>query len=559
MSKTGDTKRKIVELLEQKNETLTDISNKLDLAPSTVSQHLQELVDAGTIRLVEDRPRKWKYYEISGRYPNNYQNSHRAFDIRRAVPIAVIAIVLVAAFTLFGSNIAGTTANAKQVYLAPGASIPAGSTVFSVSDAPTFYNISALIVTVDSAKIHSKTTNKWYNVPLQTSTFNLIQLKNISSVLSGVKLSSGTYDDLVLNISNITADVNGTTQKVILPTGKIYIVGNFNISNSTTNWINIDFDLAHSLHITADGRVVMLPVINIRHVNDENLQLSQSSIIIARAPGRVNGEWEYGMNMQGNMINNFSAPQNISVGATSNGKVDVIGNNSVPIIIRTRSGLIIGGDASGLMNVTGPEVYVGFNSTNSSAIAQSCIRKWPSANATANYTSTNVTATSNIAFPIVGECCYPIYVKTSLGKVYIRRCIRLPVPIGRRSHFGVVPIGLPGSYINVTANGLNNGIYTNQWINNQNGSQINIVMPGQNGNFSTQCIYQNGALSCNGNQTMTGIPNIASRIVGSVNSGGVAVTTSQNVIAATGKSAIVNASGNGIVNVGTTGIGGILK
>ena len=71
MGKTGDTKKRIYEMLGQRNKTLTDISNELGLAPSTVSQHLQEMLDSGAIRLVEDRPRKWKYYEINRNYTVN--------------------------------------------------------------------------------------------------------------------------------------------------------------------------------------------------------------------------------------------------------------------------------------------------------------------------------------------------------------------------------------------------------------------------------------------------------------------------------------------------------
>ncbi|HII09918.1 TPA: ArsR family transcriptional regulator, partial [Candidatus Micrarchaeota archaeon] len=146
MGKTGDTKKRIYEMLEQRNKTLTDISNELGLAPSTVSQHLREMLDSGAIRFVEDRPRKWKYYEINRGYQigSGYMqanNSQSRFDFRKiGVPVAVIAAVLVSVFAFY--MVAGIAyANAQQVYLAPGSSVPSGSTVFSVSDAPSFYNI----------------------------------------------------------------------------------------------------------------------------------------------------------------------------------------------------------------------------------------------------------------------------------------------------------------------------------------------------------------------------------------------------------------------------------
>ena len=64
MSKPFETKKEILEILSKKNKTLTDISRELDLAPSTVNQHLRELEEVGAIKLAEEQhSRKWKYYE----------------------------------------------------------------------------------------------------------------------------------------------------------------------------------------------------------------------------------------------------------------------------------------------------------------------------------------------------------------------------------------------------------------------------------------------------------------------------------------------------------------
>lgn len=502
MSKTGDTKKRIVELLEQKNETLTELSNKLDLAPSTVSQHLQELVDSGDIRLVNDRPRKWKYYEIN---KSKTEQPYRGpFDIKRVVaPIAAIAIIVVIAFILFGSK-STSAGSLQQVYIAPGSAVPIGSTVFSVSDAPSLYNISALVVTVDNASIRSASTGKWYNVPLQANSFDLIELKNISSILSGVKLQSGIYDGLVLDISNVTATVNGTTENVILPNHKIYIIGYFNISNNSTNWINLDFDLSHSLHILANGSIAMLPVINVRHVNDSDLELNQSYIIIARGPGRVKAYEEYGMNENGSMVGNFCAPQNITLVATTEGRFRQGGIGITPIIVSTRHGLIIGGDAGNLINLSvnrfnwtaQPNITV--NSSEASII-KVCPMAMPVIGGAANVNSSAVNASVIVTGPRRAvRCCYPIYMRFESGSAAaIRRCIVVGMPVVAGN---AVPARFPGGYVNISASGLNNGIYENGWINGLNESQINVSLPnGIAGNVNAHCTLQNGALSCASN------------------------------------------------------------
>jgi DNA-binding transcriptional ArsR family regulator len=66
MGKIYETKRKILGILYKKHSTLTEMSDILELAPSTVSRHLKELRADGVIELV-DNPyiKKWKYYAIA--------------------------------------------------------------------------------------------------------------------------------------------------------------------------------------------------------------------------------------------------------------------------------------------------------------------------------------------------------------------------------------------------------------------------------------------------------------------------------------------------------------
>ncbi len=568
MGKTGDTKKKIYGMLEQKNKTLTDISNELGLAPSTVSQHLQEMVDSGTIRLVEDRPRKWKYYEINREYPisSGYlqaNNSKREFDFRKvALPMAVVAVAIISVFVFYMTGSTGY-ATAQQVYLAPGSSVPVGSTVFSVSDAPSFYNISSLMVRVNNASIHSETTGKWYNIPLQASTFDLVQLDNIPSVLSGVNLKNGIYDDMVLHISNVTATINGTVEPVTLPSDKLTIVGAFNITNGTPNWLNLDFDLAHSLHITDSGEIIMLPVINVRHVNDTNLEINETSAIIAGAPWHMEESMEFGMDQNGSMMHNFTTPQNLSINAGADGHFIISGNGSIPIIMRGAHGLIIGGDATGLIT----ETDSGMNSSSTSYINEEtayrrCIDTSASINGTAaneaailkgccigtvqpmlngsisaNSTAWtgNSTAVISGSFYNTSSCCYPIDQLSPGGKISVRRC--LPV--------GPVP----------AANGIR--AYPQVWSNNSIKEQLNISMPNGNGNnISASCTLQNGALSCTSEGSAR--PRDIAAGIGRITSSGWGANGSDEDNAAanaTASTGIVNINGSANVAVGCLSVG----
>jgi DNA-binding transcriptional ArsR family regulator len=342
MGKMGGTKKQILNMLKKKRGTLTDISDSLGLAPSTVSQHLKELVDSGEIRLADDQPRKWKYYEVSSARPQS--PSDPRFQIRSIViPIAGVILIAVLAIGLYLSG-SGGVATAQQVYIAPGSAVPQGSTVFTISDSPQFYNISAIFITVTNASVRSD-SGKWYRIPLQERTFNLVQLRNISKILSGVNLTSGSYDAVALWASNVSAIVNGTSEPVVLPSGKLTILGGFNISANMTNWVNIDFDLEKSVHITENGTIVLLPVLVVSHEIGSGIGLNSSSIIVARGAMPQRHEvFRCGMELNGSMMGNFSAPQNMTIGLRDGRPVEM-GQGQNMLFLRSRGRIIVGGDA----------------------------------------------------------------------------------------------------------------------------------------------------------------------------------------------------------------------
>jgi len=67
MTATYKTKRQILKLfINGIPLTLTDISNQLGLAASTVSQHINELRNLGAIQEVDRQgTKKWKYYKLN--------------------------------------------------------------------------------------------------------------------------------------------------------------------------------------------------------------------------------------------------------------------------------------------------------------------------------------------------------------------------------------------------------------------------------------------------------------------------------------------------------------
>jgi len=61
-----DSRVKILRILDDRQHTLTDLAQELDMAPSTIKEHLDTLVAAGLIKQV-DKGMKWKYYRLTSK------------------------------------------------------------------------------------------------------------------------------------------------------------------------------------------------------------------------------------------------------------------------------------------------------------------------------------------------------------------------------------------------------------------------------------------------------------------------------------------------------------
>ncbi len=61
---SADTRVKILKLLSERRRIPAEISRQLDLAPSTVVEHLQKLEQSGLVKRNETE-HKWIYYEIT--------------------------------------------------------------------------------------------------------------------------------------------------------------------------------------------------------------------------------------------------------------------------------------------------------------------------------------------------------------------------------------------------------------------------------------------------------------------------------------------------------------
>lgn len=65
----SDTRVSILKSLDRRRKMLTELSKQLDMSPSTVKEHMDNLSKAGLVVKIDDG-HKWKYYELTRKGQN---------------------------------------------------------------------------------------------------------------------------------------------------------------------------------------------------------------------------------------------------------------------------------------------------------------------------------------------------------------------------------------------------------------------------------------------------------------------------------------------------------
>jgi DNA-binding transcriptional ArsR family regulator len=107
MSKTLETKKKILNLLKKREMTVTELSRQLDLTTATVSQHMDELQSAGAVKKIDNEHyKKLKYYKVSPMADNMFA---------KYVVGAIILIAIVGIFIAYGIRQPSTPATTPGI------------------------------------------------------------------------------------------------------------------------------------------------------------------------------------------------------------------------------------------------------------------------------------------------------------------------------------------------------------------------------------------------------------------------------------------------------------
>lgn len=154
----------------------------------------------------------------------------------------------------------------------PPAVITTGILELHVTDAPPQRNVEEINVNLSNIEVHKAgdeqdADGEWIMVLTDADSFDLIDLRDagVEKILGDAELPTGHYTQIRMDVEIVDALIDGirVDTDVVLPSGKLRIVGSFYVTENQTTILTIDFDADKSLVFTGQGKVLFQPVVKL--------------------------------------------------------------------------------------------------------------------------------------------------------------------------------------------------------------------------------------------------------------------------------------------------------
>ena len=228
MSKNWETKEHIISLLRAKHMTLTDISERLDLAPSTVSQHLKELVEMGAIKEADEQfSRKWRYYEAV----EGFEIGDRESAIGRSLgyrigPVIAVVLIAIAGVALIAHGLPSSSQYVVQLTDPP--QVPMGT--------------QALIMGYSNVELHESgmPAGSGYISANAVGSVNLMNLTNVTETIATLSVpAAARFDSVSFSITSAKVVIDNRTYDAAVPGGMITVP--ISAAANQTGGVIVDF------------------------------------------------------------------------------------------------------------------------------------------------------------------------------------------------------------------------------------------------------------------------------------------------------------------------------
>ena len=134
-----------------------------------------------------------------------------------------------------------------------------------VTDAPTEHKVSTIELTIANIEVHKADgEDGWITIIEGPETFDLLELFEDEEVLGEKEIDAGHYTQIRLDVETIEANIDGEDRDdIVLPSGKLKIVGSFDINPDKKTILTLDFDAEESLVFAGNDKGFFKPVIKL--------------------------------------------------------------------------------------------------------------------------------------------------------------------------------------------------------------------------------------------------------------------------------------------------------
>jgi hypothetical protein len=136
-----------------------------------------------------------------------------------------------------------------------------GMLVVNVTDPPP-PDMDSVMVKVENLEIH-KAGGTWTTVAEDMEPFDLKLLEDRVDLLATAIVDAGIYTQIRLNVESVTIWVEGEAHIAKVPSGKIKLVGSFEVVGGEETEVTLDFIGAESVNLTGNGEYIFKPVIKL--------------------------------------------------------------------------------------------------------------------------------------------------------------------------------------------------------------------------------------------------------------------------------------------------------
>ena len=179
---------------------------------------------------------------------------------------------------------------------APDAGLPVtGIIEVRVTDAPPRQQVTSIVVTVSSVRIHKAVAEQereqehqgsdnvtqeqeWEREQQQEQqgqgawlslngdearSFDLIEIKGLEDVLTVGEVEVGRYTQIRMKIETVEVNIGGELREATIPSGELRFTRPFDVMEDETTVLLLDFDADRMVTVSGSGKVIVKPVVRL--------------------------------------------------------------------------------------------------------------------------------------------------------------------------------------------------------------------------------------------------------------------------------------------------------